>query len=129
MRILVLAVLVTALGGCVTSQVHGPLPSYKGDDAATLYVVRHYFWVGGAGGVHVVFDGKRLGTIGSSAYWKLTVAPGEHSVGTWSGTISVPLKPYGQACVDVGFTGNGEGFVRPSKKCPPHGMKLEAESK
>lgn len=113
-------IFVLTLAGCVVSELRVPLPSYSGHDAAALYIERPYSLVGSVTGIHIVLDGKRIGTIGTHDEWIVKLAPGKHTVGTWAHSVTITLSANKPSCVEVGFGFAAQhGYIRPALECPP----------
>lgn len=118
------------LAGCAGSHLQAPLPSYRGPDRATLYVSRGSGLSMAAYGIHVMLDGHDLGQIGYGETWKLSLAPGHHTIGTGAGEHPVTLTSGSVTCFQTGFGGMGSAvWMRPAPAadCPPQG-KPTAES-
>lgn len=118
------------LAGCATSSLRAPLPSYPGNDAATLYVARPPGVNGAAAPIHIVLDGTLLGVIGTGEYWRLTLKPGKHTLGTWTGEHEIILEPNKVTCYSTGYAlTNSSTWVHLAEECPPPtNWKLAAES-
>lgn len=131
-RTVILCAAATAIAaGCSHSLLRAPLPSYRGPDAAIVYVSRGSGLSMAAYGIHVMLDGHVLGQIGYDDTWKLRLAPGRHTIGTGAGEHPVTLAPGSVTCFLTGFGGVGSAvWMRPAPaaECPPRG-KPAAQSK
>lgn len=123
-RVIICAMIATfgVLAGCAHTHLRGPLPDYTGPHAATLYIQRPPAIFASAGMAnHVILDGTTLGVIGPGEYWRLSLKPGKHTLGTYTTSRPLNLAPGSTVCMTVEFgkAGIGSPQVHEAEQCPP----------
>jgi uncharacterized protein YceK len=89
---IIIVLLVTLTFGCAT-KIYRPLPTLANPNEYTeVVIIRNKAFAGSALGIGIQIDGYKVASLSVGHHLRAKVNPGQHAVGTMSGSITLSLE-------------------------------------
>jgi hypothetical protein len=105
---LLLILLTATLFGCAT-KIYRKVPPLKDpNEFSEIVIIRNKAIFGSAVGIGVQIDGYKIASLSVGHHLRLKVDPGQHAVGTMSGSITLNFDPRKTYCFLTGIGMSGD---------------------
>ena len=92
-NVLIAILLVTLACGCATKIYRAAPVLTNPNEYSEVIIIRNKSVWGSAGGIGIQLDGYKVASLSVGHHLRTKVNPGQHAVGTMSGSITLTLEP------------------------------------